>query len=130
MIKYKEKYKGKSKIEKNKDSNRKLNIKENNYVGNKILQKEFELSKMEKGSKLELNKDLDEKKIKSDKKEKEDLTDYKLNDLDYAEAIEMDNRNIFKIYFYLLKREHHILFSFFNWNDFNFFSIKLSKFFL
>ena len=42
----------------------------------------------------------------------------------------MDNRNLFKIYWYLLKREHLILFTFFNWNDFNIFSIKLSKLFL
>ena len=130
VLEYKEKYQGKNIIEKTKDSNRKLNILENNYTGKKIMEKEYELSKMEKESKIELNKDMDEKNIESDKKKKEDLTDYELNDLDYAEAIEKDNRNFFKIYFYLLKREHLILFSFFNWNDFNFFSIKLSKFFL
>ena len=41
----------------------------------------------------------------------------------------MDNRNFFRIYFYFLKREHIIFFTFLNWNDFNIFSIKLSKFF-
>ena len=34
------------------------------------------------------------------------------------------------MYWYLIKREHIILFTFFNWNDFNLFSIKLSKLFL
>ena len=64
------------------------------------------------------------------KKEKEDLTDYELNDLEYDEALELDKRNFLKTYWYLLKREHIILFTFFNWNDFNLFSIKLSKLFL
>ena len=66
----------------------------------------------------------------SDKEEKEDLTNYELNDLEYDEALELDNRNFLKIYLYLLFREHIILFTFFNWNDFNLFSIKLSKLFL
>ena len=64
------------------------------------------------------------------KNEKKELNDYELNDLDYDEALEKDKRNFLKIYWYLLKREHIILFTFFNWNDFNFFSIKLSKLFL
>ena len=57
------------------------------------------------------------------------LNDYELNDLEYLEAINLDNRNFFRIYWYLLKRENLILFTFFNWNDFNLFSIKLAKFF-
>ena len=92
----------------------------------------------------ELNKNLDEinknaennleikenNETQNDKKEKEELSDYELNDLDYSQALQLDNRNFFKLYWYLLKREHLILFTFFNWNDFNIFSIKLSKFFL
>jgi len=35
-----------------------------------------------------------------------------------------------RIYWYLLKREHLIIFTFFNKNDYNIFSIKLSKLFL
>ena len=62
----------------------------------------------------------------SDKEEKEDLTNYELNDLEYDEALELDNRNFLKIYLYLLFREHIILFTFFNWNDFNLFSIICS----
>ena len=71
-----------------------------------------------------------EKKSKKSEKEEESLTDYELNDLEYDEALELDNRNFLKIYWYLLKREHIIIFTFFNWNDYNFFSIKLSKLFL
>ena len=73
---------------------------------------------------------LDKSSSGKEGKEKEDLTDYELNELEYDEALELDNRNFLKIYWYLLKREHIILFTFFNWNDFNLFAIKLSKLFL
>jgi len=72
----------------------------------------------------------EEESKKTEKSEKGDLTDYELNELEYDEAAELDNRNFFKTYWYLLKREHIILFTFFNWNDFNLFAIKLSKLFL
>ena len=79
----------------------------------------------------ETSKNQSDKESKSsESKENEELTDYELNDLEYAEALELDNRNFLKTYWYLLKREHIILYTFFNWNDFNLFSIKLSKLFL
>ena len=69
--------------------------------------------------------------IKSEgKKDKEILTDYELNELEYYIALKFDKRNFFKTYWYLLKREHIIIFTFFNKNDYNIFSIKLSKLFL
>ena len=71
-----------------------------------------------------------EKEEKEQKDEKEALSNYELNDLEYDEALELDNRNFLNIYWYLLNREQIILFTFFNWNDFNLFSIKLSKLFL
>ena len=80
--------------------------------------------------KSEKEKTPSEKKSKKSEKEEESLTDYELNDLEYDEALELDNRNFLKIYWYLLKREHIIIFTFFNWNDYNLFSIKLSKLFL
>ena len=85
----------------------------------------------EKAIKTENNDNNLEIKTKEEtKNEKEKLSDYELNDLEYSAAIELDNRNFFRIYYYLLKREHIILFTFCNWNDFNIFSIKLSKFFM
>ena len=35
----------------------------------------------------------------------------------------------FRVYWSILGREHNIIFTFFNWNDYNLFSIKLSKLF-
>ena len=49
--------------------------------------------------------------------------------MEYLLALEVDNRKFFSIYWSLLKREHLILFTFFSRNDYNIFSIKLSKFF-
>ena len=93
------------------------------------------LSILDKDSNKIINEKLDKNISKINekgelKKEKEVLNDYELNDLEYLEALELDNRNFFRIYWYLLKREHLILYTFFNWNDFNIFSIKLTKFFL
>ena len=80
-----------------------------------------------KKEKQEKNSNNTEIKTKEEtKKNKEILSDYELNDLEYSAAIELDNRNFFSIYYYLLKREYIILFTFFNWKDFNIFSIKLS----
>ena len=70
------------------------------------------------------------KKIKFENNKSETPTDYELNDLDYFNALELDNRNFLRIYWYLIKREHLIIFTFFNKNDYNIFSVKLSKLFL
>ena len=79
-----------------------------------------------------INAKLDEIQDKDkETKEKNDepLSDYELNNLEYLIALELDNRKYLKIYWSLLKREHKILFTFFSWNDFNIFIIKLSKLF-
>ena len=78
----------------------------------------------------ETSKTPSEKESRENENEKGNLTDYELNELQYIEALELDNRNFLNIYWYLLKREHIILFTFLNWNDFNLFSTKLSKLFL
>ena len=64
---------------------------------------------------------------KNEKAEKK-LDDFELNELSYQEAVKEDKRNFFQIYFSLLRREHRVIFSFFNCNDYNLISIKLSRF--
>ena len=54
--------------------------------------------------------------------------DYELNELEYDEALELDKRSLMQIYWASLKREHLIIFTFFNCNDYNLLSIKLSRF--
>ena len=95
---------------------------------------EYESKLSEKEEKSTTRKD-EEKINSSEISERENngkkyLTDYELNNLEYNDALDVDNRDFFMTYWYLLKRENIILFTFFNWNDFNLFSIKLSKLFL
>ena len=66
-------------------------------------------------------------KLKNINKNKE-LSDFELNELEYEEAVKLDKRNFFKIYFAALKREHIILFTFFSCNDFNLLYIKIARF--
>ena len=63
------------------------------------------------------------------KKNKIILNDFELNHLDYSNALNLDKRIFLKIYWSLLKREHPIVYTFFAWDDYNLFFIKLSKFF-
>ena len=71
-------------------------------------------------SQLILNKNADDKNEK--------LDDFELNNLEYNEACEFDNRSFLDIYWSLLKREHILLFTFFIRNDYNLVCIKLSRF--
>ena len=82
-----------------------------------------------------INIQIDEEKEKtkdeliSGKKENILLSDYEINNLNYIEALRLDDRLFLRIYWSHLKREHPIIFTFFAWNDHNLFFIKLSKFF-
>ena len=59
---------------------------------------------------------------------KEILEDFELNDLEYEQALLLDKRNFFRIYWSLLKREHIIIFTFFFHNDFNLYYVKFARF--
>ena len=96
-------------------TNKELNLKKND-----------EIKKRESSDKLVNIVDDNEKaKEKTD----DNYDDYELNSLDYLEAFDLDNRKFLRVYWSLLKREHLILFTFFSWNDYNIFTLKLSKFF-
>ena len=56
------------------------------------------------------------------------LDDFELNDLEYNEALNLDKRSLFQIYWATLRREHLIIFTFFNCNDYNLLSIKIARF--
>ena len=57
------------------------------------------------------------------------LANFELNNLEYKEALIYDKRNFCQTYISIIRREHIIIFTFFEWNDYNLFYIKLSKFF-
>jgi len=75
------------------------------------------------------SKNKSKKEEKKEKKVEEKLSDFELNDLEYAEAIELDKRHFGQIYWSTLMREHMILFTFFSWNDYNIVYIKIARFF-
>ena len=57
------------------------------------------------------------------------LDDYELNNLQFEEALILDNRNILQIFWSILKREHLILFTFFIHNDYNLYYLKFARLF-
>ena len=54
--------------------------------------------------------------------------DYELNNLPYHLALEIDKRNYFKYYLSLLKTNHLLIFTFYNFNDYNSIVIKICLF--
>ena len=100
---------------------------------NKKINMEESLMKEEFKTNVKLKEGKEEKEQKEENKPKinqnENLSDYELNHLEYIDALEIDKRIFLTIYWSLLKREHPIIHTFFAWNDFNLFFIKLSNFF-
>ena len=70
----------------------------------------------------------EEDKLK--KRRTEDLDMYELNNLEYDEACELDDRGFCNTYWSVLMREHLVLFTFFTCYDYNLFYIKIEKFFI
>ena len=66
--------------------------------------------------------------IKNKNIKNQELSDFELSELEYEEAVKLDKRNFFKIYFATLKREHIILFTFCSCNDYNLLYIKIARF--
>ena len=56
------------------------------------------------------------------------LSDYELNELEYEEALKLDDRTFIQIYYAMLKRENIILFTFFQCRDYNLLYIKIARF--
>ena len=56
------------------------------------------------------------------------LDNFQLNNLEYLDACKYDTRPFLKTYHSVLMREHIILFTFFSWNDYNLFYVKIERF--
>ena len=61
------------------------------------------------------------------KKSKIEYSDYELNELEYERAIKLDKRTLCQLYCAILKREHLIIFTFCNCDDYNLLSVKVSR---
>ena len=87
--------------------------------------------KSDKPKNMEITSITEEKEKDKKEKEKEKiLDDYELNNLDYADACNLDKRTCLKIYWSVLKREHSVLLTFISRNDYNLFYVKIEKFFI
>ena len=129
----------------NEFENNNLNENNNNNINNKITMKKDENKNNEiefirkKGPKKNiflqrsviLNKEHKPEDIIENKKEKdENLTDIEKDLLTYERAKLIDKRTYCGYYWSLLKLRQLIIFTFFSYDDFNFFLIKLLSFFL
>ena len=56
------------------------------------------------------------------------LDNFELNNLDYEEASELDNRGFCRTYWSVLLREHSALLTFVAWHDYNLFYVKIERF--
>ena len=106
-----------------------------NSKSSKILLKGKEKSTLtlfSKPNKIEIK----EKNDKDNKnKEEEDeildqllLDNYELNNLEYEQACEYDNRSFCRTYISVLMREELVLFTFFSCHDYNLFIVKFARF--
>ena len=56
------------------------------------------------------------------------LDNFELNNLEYEDALILDQRNFWQIYWSLLKRENILLFTFYFHNDYNLYYVKNARF--
>ena len=115
---------------KKRNANNSLNYPTKIYEGGNTDKNILNQNSKENNSRKSLNNDDDIKKndeIKLQVKN-ENLEDFELNNLEYENALKLDKRNFFRIYWSILKREHIIIFTFFFHNDYNFYYVKFEKF--
>ena len=103
------------------DQNIKINSNSNSKYN--ILDK-FRINNLN-GTKL--NRTIKSNKNMVQKQQRIVYSDYQLNELVYEEAIKYDRRSLLKVYCQILKREHLIIFTFLNCNDYNLLSVKVSR---
>ena len=69
-------------------------------------------------------------KFEDEEKKRKNLDNFELNNLDFYDACELDERTWCKTYWSVLMREHSALITFLAWNDYNLFYIKIQRFFI
>ena len=81
---------------------------------------------------LESQKNLNQEGEKDEKQRKssDQYDDYELNNMEYYDASDFDNRTCLRTYWSVIKREHYVIFTFFARNDYNLFYVKIERFFI
>ena len=125
------------------NNNEEIEVKEKDLLSskNKLIERDNEFFR-KKGPKknallirsINLNKEnkLKEEKLPTQepKKPRNELTDIEIDSLSFSKAKEIDQRTYYGFYWSQLKYRQLILFTFFSFNDYNFFFIKVLCFFL
>jgi hypothetical protein len=96
------------------------NIQNNNLANSRKTASALKIKEQLDQLKTELNQDLTLTNLNV-------LDDYELNNLKYKEALKLDKRTFFQIYFNMIKKKHLIINAFFSPNDFNINYFKFSK---
>ena len=69
-------------------------------------------------------------KNEDENKNPEEYDDFELNNMDYNDASELDERTCLRTYWSVIKREHYVIFTFISRNDYNLFYVKIERFFI
>ena len=109
------------------------NTENNEFINSSNDNRKNKRKSIKRKSKFE--KDINKKEnnmeeTQENKQRAKDLDMYELNNLEYDEACELDNRGFCKAYWSVLLREHLVLFTFFTCYDYNLFYIKIERFFV
>ena len=109
------------------------NTENNEFINSSNDNRKNKRKSIKRKSKFE--KDINKKEnnmeeTQENKQRAKDLDMYELNNLEYDEACEFDNRGFCKTYWSVLLREHLVLFTFFTCYDYNLFYIKIERFFV
>ena len=109
------------------------NTENNEFINSSNDNRKNKRKSIKRKSKFE--KDINKKEnnmeeTQENKQRAKDLDMYELNNLEYDEACELDNRGFCKTYWSVLLREHLVLFTFFTCYDYNLFYIKIERFFV
>ena len=120
-------------IDKLKLSDKEINANLSNKNDLVLQKKSYENSDISIYSKENMNQNIMKEipvnlKFHEDNALSKNLSDYELNELEYKEALKIDNRTFIQIYYANLKRENIILFTFFQCNDYNLLYIKIARF--
>ena len=111
--------------DKNSHSNNNVNVKVSN---NNFKNLNYSNSAKDRKSEEVLDEEDKKTEIFEDEELANNLTNYELDNLDYAKALELDNRSYLTYYWYLCKKKHLLLYAFWPENDLNIFTMKLVVF--
>ena len=127
------KRKSKPKIETKIITNKRVRPSQQNLIKNELKTEDTKLIKIKpvsivKNTEIKKDDKINNNIIKEYKNK--NLDDFELNNLEYVEACKLDKRTFCRTYWSVIMREHIVLVTFFSWNDYNLFYVKIEKFFI